>query len=290
MHEHAPAGHLLLERVVDRQHRRRDDVLVVDVRHHADDAPRLRAEADEPHDRIAPRSLRLSTSCPGKQLLGEALADDHDPFGAVAVVVVEVAAGHDRHAERGEVIRATRTASWRERLRCWPDGVSPSIWNRESALELTAVSPRHRTTDRDLLDAGQPADAFLHLAIEVARLLGRLSKGRDRHVDREDAGAVESRRGRLECEKCAQQHHGTRDEHERCANLGDRERVQPMARPTGNPDAAAASEPQAAQPIRRTAAWAQRQAAPPRGAPARRRPEQVRVTVTSRARTENREA
>ncbi len=73
VHEQPPAGDLLLERVIHGHHRSRHDVLIVDVRHDADDAARLGADADELHDRIGPEQRAVEHVAAGEQARRDAL-------------------------------------------------------------------------------------------------------------------------------------------------------------------------------------------------------------------------
>ena len=108
VHEDAALMHLLLERVVDGHRRLGHDVLVVEVGGHADDAPSVLAHADEVGDRVGPHQHAVHRVLPGEHPPRQTLADDHDLFGVLPVALVEVAAGHDRHAERGEEARTRR--------------------------------------------------------------------------------------------------------------------------------------------------------------------------------------
>ena len=96
------AADLLLERVIDRQRGPRDDVLVVDVGRDPDDAPAGRADVDELHHRIGPHQPAVQRVLVREHPLRQALADDDDRVGVVAIAVVEIAARDDRHAQRGE--------------------------------------------------------------------------------------------------------------------------------------------------------------------------------------------
>ena len=88
--------------MVHRQGRSRDDVLIVDIGHDADDATGLGAHVDELHDRIGPEQATVQRVLRGEHPLREALADDHHAFGIAAVVVGEVSAGNHRNPERVE--------------------------------------------------------------------------------------------------------------------------------------------------------------------------------------------
>ena len=79
-----------------------DDVFVVDVGHDADDAARLVADADELHDAVGPAHLAIERVLAGEERLGDALADDHDAFGAVLVGVAEIAAFEQRESQSVE--------------------------------------------------------------------------------------------------------------------------------------------------------------------------------------------
>ena len=95
-------------RVIDVHGRPRHDVLVVDVADDADDAPAVGAHVDELHDRVGPHQVAVDRVLVREQLLRQALADDHDALAVAPIAVVEVAAGEQRHAERGEEARRDR--------------------------------------------------------------------------------------------------------------------------------------------------------------------------------------
>ena len=59
VHEQAPAAEFLLHRVIHRQLRSGNDVLVVQVLSDADDAPAAGGDADELHHRVGPHQFAI---------------------------------------------------------------------------------------------------------------------------------------------------------------------------------------------------------------------------------------
>src|SRR5690606_37053426 len=102
VHEDSPASQALLERQIHRHRRFRDEILVVDIRHHADDAPGPLADADELEDRVRPLELSVERLLVGEHALRETLAHDDHLLAVDTVIVREVAPGEKRNAERGE--------------------------------------------------------------------------------------------------------------------------------------------------------------------------------------------
>ena len=90
----------------------------------------------------------------GEQPLRDALADDDDRLAAGAVVVGEVAAGDERHAEHREEARRDDPQPrvrvlFAVRRRVALDG------ERRAGPNAAGVAPRHEAAERDALDAGQ---------------------------------------------------------------------------------------------------------------------------------------
>ena len=245
MHEQPPAPDLLLERVVDGHHRRRLDAGIVDIGRHADDASRVAADAYEPDDAVGPHQVTVERVLTREELPRDAAADDHDALGAVAVSVVEVAAGDYRDAEGRKEARRHRAGArvWVVRRVLVPGSFDGE---REAAAGAARVAPRHRAAERNLLDARHLAQAAPNLAVEPADLLGRASVRHHRDVDREHVVRLEAGLRRLEREQRAEEHARAGEQHEGRRDLCDGERAQ-TAR-----GAAADAEPAArqAEPVR----------------------------------------
>ena len=142
VHEQPAAADLLLERVIDGHRRPGHDVLVVDVGDDADDAARLGADVDELHHRIGPHQAAVERVLVGEHPLREALADDDDLLGVAAIGVGEVAAGDERHAERGEESRRDACGT-RARI-LFAVGLRVALDRElEARTERPGVAPRH---------------------------------------------------------------------------------------------------------------------------------------------------
>jgi hypothetical protein len=147
----------------------------------------------------------------------DALADDDHAFGALVIVVDEIAPGDEGHAERSEI-------SWRDRSQLGARVVlavfSRATLDREGEAwtEVPGVTPRHAGAERHLIDAGQRCDVAPDFTVEAAHLFGRLAERHDGHVHREDIASVGARVHRLQRElrsrqgaRSGQQHEGRRD-------------------------------------------------------------------------------
>ena len=87
-----------------------------------------------------------------------------------AIGVVEVAAGDDRHAERGEEARRDRAELRPRILLAVRLGVALG-GELEAGAEGAGVAPRHLRADRDALDAGQRGDPPHHFLVEADDLV-----------------------------------------------------------------------------------------------------------------------
>src|SRR6185503_2165126 len=107
--------------------------------------------------RVGPPDTVIQRLAAGIQALGDALADDHDPFAAGAILRREIAAGEDRHAERREETRRDVAQP--------PVRVLLAVGRRvavagelKAGAERAGVAPRHEVAGGDALDAGQLLD------------------------------------------------------------------------------------------------------------------------------------
>ena len=136
---------------------------------HADDAARLGADADELHHRIGPHQPAVDGVHVRKHPLRQALADDDHLLAVAPIAVVEIAAGDDRHAERGEEARRDR-AEPRPRIL-----FAVRLARSPPTVNCAAKKPasRHGTTvpTATLLDAGQLRDAPDRFLVEARRSL-----------------------------------------------------------------------------------------------------------------------
>ena len=96
--------------------------------------------------------------------LREALADDHHLFAVAPIGFVEIAAGDDRHAERGEKSRRDGPEPRPRILLAVRLGVA---LDGELGGEEAGVAPRHGGADRDALDARQLADLSHRFPVEA---------------------------------------------------------------------------------------------------------------------------
>src|SRR6202012_337692 len=102
-HKEAPLPSFLISRLIHHHGRQRNDVFVIHIRHHADNPPRLHADADKFHHAVCPSQFAIQRVLPGKECLREALAYNDHAFGAVLVRVSEVTALQNRHTQRLEI-------------------------------------------------------------------------------------------------------------------------------------------------------------------------------------------
>ena len=128
----------------------------------------------------------------GEHALRHALADDDDRLAALAVVVVEIAAGEDGNAEGGE--KSGRDgAELRARIFFTGPATWPSPENWKPGPKLPASRQGTTVPSATLLDAGRAADPAMDFAIEVDDLVGRFAVRHDRNVDGEHAAGCRSR-------------------------------------------------------------------------------------------------
>src|SRR6476660_9083086 len=77
-------------------------MFVIHIGGNADDASWASADADKCHHRVGPHDVAIHRILAREQALRNALTDDHDGFGAAAIVVVEVAAFDNGDAKSGK--------------------------------------------------------------------------------------------------------------------------------------------------------------------------------------------
>src|SRR2546423_3666657 len=143
--------------MVDGECLARDDVLVVYIGGHADDAARSLADIDKVHHRIGPHDVVIDGILPREHALCDGLADDHNRFTAAAIIVIEVAPRKNGHAESGE-------ESWRNdaKLRAWIllSRAFRVTFSREieARTKAAGVAPGNSSAERDAIHAGHFVD------------------------------------------------------------------------------------------------------------------------------------
>ena len=209
-------------RAIDRHHRPRHDVLVVDVRGDAHDAPRFAADAAELQEvRLGPHEPAVKGGLDAREHpLRQALTDDDQIVAVARVVVSEIAAGNDRHIQRCKKSRR-RSAPAGPRIFLTVRPREP--FDRElSAERLTEpIPPGHRRSERHAIDAGQLLDLPHDVLVERDSLIRRPAVGDHRHVHREHLPRLEAGRRALQRDERRQQHAGAREQHERRGDLRD---------------------------------------------------------------------
>src|ERR1700733_11883818 len=160
----------LLVRLIDRHGRRRNNIFVVEIGHHGNDAPWLGADADELDDPVGPPQFAVHRVLPWIEHLCEALTDDDHAFGTVLVAVVEVATLLNRHSERIEESRRYRPELCAEILTVRASGALRG--KLEADVQAPIVTPGSAEARTHVLDSRQRADPTLHLAIELIHLFG----------------------------------------------------------------------------------------------------------------------
>ena len=230
-----PPLDLLLDRVIHGHRRLRHQVLVVHVGHDTDDAAGAGADADELRDRIRPHHPAVDGLQAREHPARETLADDDDFLAVCAIGVVEVAAGDELHPKRAEEAGRHRAEL---RARILFSVRLAVILDRELRGEEARIAPGHDRPERHPLDARQRRDPANRFLIEARDVRGLSRVGHDRHVHRQQV-AAETGLLALQREERRDQHPGARDQHERGANLHDREHPQPAVRARRQADAAA---------------------------------------------------
>jgi len=94
---------LLIESLVHGHGGSGQNILIVQVRYHADDAPGRGCEyRDHFQDRVGPKQMMIQHLAFGKHPLRDALAHNRHRLAAGAVRIIEIASFDKGQAERGE--------------------------------------------------------------------------------------------------------------------------------------------------------------------------------------------
>ncbi len=183
-------------------------MLIVDVCDDPDDALRRgRAEV-----RIGPPHVAIERVAVRKHALRETLTDDHDRLVSAAILVGEIAAGHDRHAEHRKVIRRDDPQAGVRILLAVGGRVT---FRRELHFRQNAgIPPWDHAADRCRFDAGQRAYASGRLFIEVEDCGAADAGCRRGHVEGQYVLHVDAGGCGLERNEGRQQHSGSGEENE----------------------------------------------------------------------------
>src|ERR1700684_1826969 len=229
----------LAERMIDGGRRSRYDVLIIDIGGDPDNAARALAHADEIHHRVGPHNVVIERILPREHPLRDTLADDHYRLATAPVLIVEVAAFNDGHAERREKYRGNRAELWQRILfvTAFPLAFAGEF---KSWTEAARISPRHAGAFRDSVDSRHLFDSAYHVPIEVDDLIRSLAIRHHGHIHSQHAVHVETRLRGLQREQRLDQHARSGQQDERGRNLCDREDAQPAARPSSDAHASAA--------------------------------------------------
>jgi hypothetical protein len=177
--------------VIDVHRRARHHVLIVQISHHANDAPGRSADVDEFHDRIGPHEVVVDGIPVRKHSLGHALAYNDDSLPIFPIVVVEITAGDDGDAERGE-----KSGRYRAELRAgilFASGTDVAIRGELKArTEGARVAPRDHGADGNAIRAGKGCDLPHRLFVEALDLIVGAPVFIYRHVQREDVVHIEA--------------------------------------------------------------------------------------------------
>jgi hypothetical protein len=148
-------------------------------------------DVDELHHRIGPHEVVVEGVLIGEHALRQALADDDHRLAIPPVGFVEIAAGDDGDAKRGEEARRDVAHP--------PVGIffarrAHAALHREleSGTEVSRVPPRNHHAHCHAIHTGQLGDAAYGLLVEVHDLIGRLSVSARGHVQREHMAGVEA--------------------------------------------------------------------------------------------------
>ncbi len=222
--------------MIDRQCRSAPDVLIVGVRHDADDAARQRLAAEV---RIGPPHLPVQRLAVREEPLRDALADDHHRLRAAAVLVGEIAPGEHRDADHGEEARRHNAEPRARILFAIRRRVTlDREWH--SRAETAGIAPGHEASDRDAVHAGQLGDAPRRFLIKVDDLGIPDAGARRRRRDIEDQHVPHVVAGvrRLQGDERGEEHARAGEQNERARNLGHREYAQAAIGARRDPHAA----------------------------------------------------
>ena len=113
------------------------------------------------------------------------MADDHYAFGAVPVIVPEIAAFQNRDAQSFEKARryGPEFCAW-----IILAVLAFQAFQREGEADVLgpSIAPGNGKTRRDVRDSRHGADAALHVTIKLAHLLWRSTIGHHRQIHRQD--------------------------------------------------------------------------------------------------------
>src|SRR6202041_2428714 len=104
-----------------------------------------------------PHHLVVHRIAIGEHLLGDALADDHYLLAVFTIGIVEIAAGYDRHAQRGEKSRRHGAEHRAGIFIPYSAGVAVGA-ELKSRAENILVAPGNRGADRHAIHAWQRRD------------------------------------------------------------------------------------------------------------------------------------
>ena len=166
----------------------------------------------------------------GKEFAREGFVDHHGGgsevvrVGAVfhfaAIGVGKVATGHDRHAERGEIIRADRIHVW---LGAIVGFVGTVAFHGHAAVPLVVFENTH-AGEADAFDPGKRFEAFGEFAIGKLPALGRVTVQARIDFETNQAGSVEAGSKLAEIVEAAEKETGADEEQKRKRHLHDDER------------------------------------------------------------------
>ena len=149
-----------------------------------------RLPGSELEHRIGPIDMPIDRILARKHLPRQSRADDHDRLAIAVIERIEIAAGNDGNAKRGE--KAGRDGAPQRARIVFAMGVTIAGELQTYAEAAAGITPGSDHADSRFGDAGQRIDLAHRFLVKIEDLLRRSSVGRRRNVDDQDATRIET--------------------------------------------------------------------------------------------------